>query len=84
MRLVALLVVGAVVAATAADAVADQAPDGHTRVEAAGARGRQSMARRPPYVAGNTLVWTRDHVTYRLEADVALDRALELARATRQ
>jgi hypothetical protein len=30
MRLVALLVVGAVVAATAADAVADQAPDGHT------------------------------------------------------
>jgi hypothetical protein len=33
-----------------------------------------------PRMAGNTLLWTRGSVTYRLEADVTLDTALELAR----
>ncbi len=35
------------------------------------------------YLSGNTLVWERGSVSYRLEADVSLDRALELARSLR-
>lgn len=33
-----------------------------------------------PRIAGNTLLWTRGSVTLRLEADVPLDRALQIAR----
>jgi hypothetical protein len=36
-----------------------------------------------PRIAGNTLLWTRGPVTLRLEADVPLDRALDLARSVR-
>jgi hypothetical protein len=34
-------------------------------------------------LANNTLVWTRDGVTYRLEADLGLEEALELAASLR-
>lgn len=34
-------------------------------------------------LAGNTLLWSRGGITYRLEADVPLARALELARSVR-
>jgi hypothetical protein len=36
-----------------------------------------------PRIAGNTLLWTRGPVTLRLEADVPLDRALDIARTVR-
>lgn len=35
------------------------------------------------YLSGNTLVWQRGTVSYRLEAGVSLERALELARSLR-
>jgi hypothetical protein len=35
------------------------------------------------YLSGNTLVWQRGSVSYRLEAGVSLERALELARSLR-
>jgi hypothetical protein len=35
------------------------------------------------YLSGNTLVWQRGSVSYRLEAGVPLERALELARSLR-
>jgi len=35
------------------------------------------------YLTGNVLIWHRGSVSYRLEADVSLKRALELARALR-
>jgi hypothetical protein len=34
-------------------------------------------------IAGNTLLWTRDRVTLRLEADLPLQQALEIARSVR-
>jgi hypothetical protein len=34
-------------------------------------------------VAGNTLLWTAEGVTYRLEAELTLDQALDLARSLR-
>jgi hypothetical protein len=36
-----------------------------------------------PRLAGNTLVWVRDGVTYRLETALGLRRALALARSVR-
>jgi hypothetical protein len=36
-----------------------------------------------PRIAGNTLLWTRGPVTLRLEADVPVDRALDIARTVR-
>jgi hypothetical protein len=36
-----------------------------------------------PRIAGNTLLWTRGPVTLRLEADLPLDRALDIARTVR-
>jgi hypothetical protein len=36
-----------------------------------------------PRIAGNTLVWVRDAVTYRLETGLGLDEALSLARSVR-
>jgi hypothetical protein len=45
-------------------------------------RGKQSVLL-PPRLAGNTLLWTRDAVTLRLEADVSLSRALDIARTVR-
>lgn len=35
------------------------------------------------YLAGNVLIWHTDGVTYRIEADVSRERALELARSLR-
>jgi hypothetical protein len=35
------------------------------------------------YLSGNTLIWNRGSVSYRLEAGVSLERALELARSLR-
>jgi hypothetical protein len=40
------------------------------------ARGRTLFGRR---LAGNVLLWERDGVTYRLEGDVPLRRALAIA-----
>jgi hypothetical protein len=36
-----------------------------------------------PRLAGNTLVWVRDAVSYRLESGLGLRRALALARSVR-
>jgi hypothetical protein len=36
-----------------------------------------------PRIAGNTLLWTRGPATLRLEANVSLDRALDIARTVR-
>ena len=41
--------------------------------------GSGAEGRTPGRLAGNVLVWERDGVAYRLEADVPLERALELA-----
>ena len=46
--------------------------------------GRSGEERRfTGYLSGNTLVWHRGPVSYRLEAGVSLERALELARSLR-
>jgi hypothetical protein len=46
--------------------------------------GRSGEERRfTGYLSGNTLVWQRGSVSYRLEAGVSLERALELARSLR-
>ena len=38
------------------------------------------IADEPTYLAGNTLLWNRDDLLFRLEADLTKDEALELAR----
>jgi hypothetical protein len=43
--------------------------------------GEQHVVRPPNRVAGNTLIWVRGAVTYRLEADLGRDAMLRLARS---
>jgi len=45
--------------------------------------GASGGGERPDRLAGNTLVWMRGGITYRLEADVGRDAALRIARSVR-
>ena len=55
--------------------------NGHPGVWIAGARHGLYLPGGEARLAGNTLIWVRDGVTYRLEGELSLDRALALARS---